>query len=216
MKSLDHIPAVAWGKVNEATALEEYAVTMATIHKDFKRQPTGLLIYDKLPFLAASADSLALCSCHGRRVVEVKCPFSHKESTLEEYIKDPTSCLTQDGKALKDNHKYYSQVQLQLFVHNVETCDLVVYTLRMTAILPISRDNDFISRMTDRVKVFYLNCVMPELLTRRLKHSAVTLYNSVTDHRFYCLCHSKDDGKADMIGCDKTKCKIQISKPNGD
>lgn len=168
-----------------------------------------LLICDKLPFFATSADSLASCSCHGCRVKEVKCPFSHKESTLKEYIKDLTSCLTEDGRALKNNHKYYSKVQLHLFVHNVETYDLVMYTLRMTAILHISRDNNFISRMTERVKVFYLNCVIPELLTRKLEHSAVTLHNSVTDHIFYCLYHSKDDGKADMIGCDNPKCKKQ-------
>ncbi|KAL3836750.1 hypothetical protein ACJMK2_022167 [Sinanodonta woodiana] len=82
MKYLDHIPAVRWGNENEAFVLEEYAAKMATIHNYFKRQLTVLLICDKLPFLAISADSLASCSCHGCRVVEVKCPFSHKEINI--------------------------------------------------------------------------------------------------------------------------------------
>jgi hypothetical protein len=36
--------------------------------------------------LAASVDGMVECSCCGGRCLEIKCPFSHREKTVEESV----------------------------------------------------------------------------------------------------------------------------------
>lgn len=143
---------------------------------------------------------MSSCSCHGWRVVEVKCPYKHRYSTLSDYLKDLSSCLTENARELKPMHKYYSQVQLQMFVYGVKVCDFVLYTKKVTAVLYVPRNDQFIKELLDKVKAFYLQCVLPELLTRPFEMEKPT--GNISDERLYCLYKSRDDGKFQMIGCD--------------
>ncbi|VDI18732.1 Hypothetical predicted protein [Mytilus galloprovincialis] len=178
-KSLDHVPAIHW----------------------------GFLISKETPFIGASADSVASCSCHGNRVIEVKCPFSHKESTLQEYVKDPSSCIVANGREVKTTHKYYYQIQLHMYVHDVNLCDLVIYTSKVTAIFYILRNDVFIKDMITKLKDFHIRHVMTELLTRQLENKIKQV--PLRNDKLYCYCRSKDDGKENMIGCDNPQCKTQ-------
>ena len=73
----------------------------------------------KKPFLGASADGIAACNCRGQRIVEMKCPYKHKDgSPLEAAQIDSSFCLDQAGN-LKTSHKCYSQMQLQMHVNRV-------------------------------------------------------------------------------------------------
>ena len=38
------------------------------------------------PFLGASPNALVECSCCGEGVLEIKCPFKYKESTVESVV----------------------------------------------------------------------------------------------------------------------------------
>ncbi|VDI60785.1 Hypothetical predicted protein [Mytilus galloprovincialis] len=165
------------------------------------------LISKETPFIGASADSVASCSCHGNRVIEVKCPFSHKESTLQEYVKDPSSCIVANGREVKTTHKYYYQIQLHMYVHDVNLCDLVIYTSKVTAIFYILRNDVFIKDMITKLKDFHIRHVMTELLTRQLENKIKQV--PLRNDKLYCYCRSKDDGKENMIGCDNPQCKTQ-------
>lgn len=206
-KSLDHVPAIHWGKENEKVALHQYSATMKTQHQHFNMSSAGFLISKETPFIGASADSVASCSCHGNRVIEVKCPFSHKESTLQEYVKDPSSCIVANGREVKTTHKYYYQIQLHMYVHDVNLCDLVIYTSKVTAIFYILRNDVFIKDMITKLKDFHIRHVMTELLTRQLENKIKQV--PLRNDKLYCYCRSKDDGKENMIGCDNPQCKTQ-------
>ena len=79
------------------------------------------LIQSNYQFLAATPDGITQCECCGNGVVEVKCPYCKKDSNPD----------TADGLvngSLKNDHQYYYQIQLQMFVCNVEHVDFVICT----------------------------------------------------------------------------------------
>ena len=126
-------------------------------------------------------------------------------------MNDPSSCLRENGREIKQNHKYYSQIQLQMYVHGVDICDFVIYTTKVCAVFHVPRNNNGIDNMIYSVTVFFKKCVMSEHLARRLKHKKSSVPSR--DERLYCLCKSKDDGKSNMIGCDNPKCNLQWFHP---
>ena len=62
-------------------------------------------------------------------LVEVKCPFKHRKSTIEEACNDRSFCLanTDNGVMLKRTHDYY-QITGQLALTGARCCDFVVWT----------------------------------------------------------------------------------------
>ena len=69
-------------------------------------------------------------SIHGKDVLEIKCPFFHRESTIQSAAMDKKFCLKESGDklSLDKKHAYYYQVQTQLFVCDVEYADFCVCT----------------------------------------------------------------------------------------
>ncbi|EFX67064.1 hypothetical protein DAPPUDRAFT_331416 [Daphnia pulex] len=137
-------PATKWGKDNEKKALKVWVKKLKSesLHTAFSIDDAGLTIYQSHPFLAASPDAIFNCPCHGRAVVEVKCPFKHaNEKILTAARKDKDFCLyvtESEELALKKNHSYYSQIQFQMMVCQVDACFFIVYTkdFAKTVILP--------------------------------------------------------------------------------
>ena len=64
----------------------------ASRHEDFTIEETGLFIDPDLPYLGASPDSIVSCTCCGKGVVEVKCPFCFKDGLPIE--DDQSFCMT--------------------------------------------------------------------------------------------------------------------------
>lgn len=200
--------ATKWGKDHEAVALKEYEKLMKTSHTDFDINPTGLLISPDYAFVGASADSVSSCSCHGKRVVEVKCPFTHRESTLQEYLVHKSSCLgTSPHIHIKETHSYFSQVQLQMMVHDVSLADFVIWTPKFTILVHVPRNIKFIEKMKTIIVPFYRRHILPELLTRKLESSKSAPLKENTPPKLYCFCQKPESG--DMIGCDEPKCSYQ-------
>ena len=81
--------------------------------------------------VAASPDGIIDCFYCGKGVLEIKCPYSHRNESIESTASnDPSFCLKKDEDLLYLDHKhpYYYQVQTQMFVCNVEYCDFCVCT----------------------------------------------------------------------------------------
>ena len=121
---------VRWAVDHEVVARKAYIDRMTASHNNFSCRLAGFLVGDKTTFLGASADGIATCDCHGTRTVEIKCGYKHKDRTpLEAAQIDSSFCSDLAGN-LKSNHKYFSQMQLQMHVNRVLCGDFVIYTLK--------------------------------------------------------------------------------------
>ena len=77
-------------------------------HNDFQTTECELYLYQKNPFVGASPDGIAKCSCHEEKcLIDVKCPYSKKDvRSLDDAVTD-TSFFLDSDKSLKRNHKYF-------------------------------------------------------------------------------------------------------------
>ena len=83
-----------------------------------------------------------------KKLLEVKCPFSCREIlNISEAVTD-TDCFLDPNKNLKKDHKYYAQVQCQLFVCKFEKCDFVVWALMWLDIKEIERNDKCLRNIT--------------------------------------------------------------------
>ena len=170
------IPALKWGRENEDIARQDYVARMKGQHINFCVHNCGLVINVDFPYLGASPDGVVYCECCGKGLIEIKCPFKYKEylPTCDTAISDPQYCLRKDnsGKiSLSVNHKYYSQVQGQLNICNLEYCDFVCWTKRDIFVERIFKQKDYFTDMVPQLKLFFMNYLLPEILTHSHKPS---------------------------------------------
>lgn len=155
-------------------------------HKDYLLSESGLRISTAYPFLAASPDAVFDCSCHGRSVVEVKCPFKHSLVTVREAAtidNDFCLCVNSTGRLmLKRNHNYYFQIQIQMLVCDVEFCYFVVYTTVDLVILRIAFNRAFTLSIIPKLKAFAETVLLPEMLGKYFTETSCTeKYNDSQD-----------------------------------
>ena len=199
--------SLKWGRDHETTALDSYQTTQEAFHETCDLKRCGIKISDNFPFLAASGDGFMSCSCHGPRLVEVKCPYGKRDVTsAEELFEDSNFYLDQDG-ALKKNHPYYMQVQLGMYCWNVNVCDFVVWTPSVVIITSVERDANFVIECIPKLVAFFEMNILPELLTRKLENTQTSVNADKTEAPvLYCYCKIVWDKSSGMIGCDNPNC----------
>lgn len=114
----------------------------------------GLVLYTLCSYLGANPDDLVKFETH-KYLLEVKCPFKRRQCTILEACKDKTFCCYIDDTntiQLKKSKKYYTQVQGQMSVYQMERCDLVIYTIKDFLVIPIQFDNSFLGIITHKAK----------------------------------------------------------------
>ncbi|XP_076090454.1 uncharacterized protein LOC143062652 isoform X1 [Mytilus galloprovincialis] len=198
-----NVPAVIWGREHEKSAIKEFQQVMCTDHQNFCVKKAGFLIDLNYPYIGVSADGIATCDCHGSSVLEVKCPYKYRSSLLPEFLADPNTCLKTDHE-LKKTHQYYSQVQLQMYVHNMNTSFFVVWGEKFTVVSNVTKDDEFIKTMLEKSHNFFINAVVPELLTRKISSPTE---KPISNDELFCICQTPEDGN--MIGCDNQNCKYK-------
>ena len=121
--------AIDYGQANEATAIrcyieyQEKRDTKLTVHK------CGLFINPSIPWLAATPDSLVKID-QDTACLEVKCPFvCAKRSIAAASLEQSSFCLQKINGTLqlKTNHQYFYQIQVQLYVTWLPSCDFVLW-----------------------------------------------------------------------------------------
>lgn len=75
--------------------------------------------------------------------------------------------------SLKTSHSYYTQIQCQLAVTGLRRADLVVHTLRETAIVPVTLDPDMWRETVSKLELFYTDAVLPHLRTKTQQDGGV-------------------------------------------
>ena len=154
-----------YGSLHESAALDQFKAYFAN---QGTLQESGLLIHPEEHWLAASPDAIFVSSEDGQRcLVEVKCPFSVRDCTIDEAIASkPTFCLkkTDEGRRiLKKTHAYYYQMQIGMLVSGGIDGILVVYTQKEMCILMVKYDNTLVSSILPKLKTFYFKHFLPAL-----------------------------------------------------
>ena len=85
--------ATEWGKTNEPVARQEYIKLNAEDHKKTSVVETGLFVSCENPIFGASPDGIVSCECHESGLLEIKCPWTHRDKSVIDYSKLEESCL---------------------------------------------------------------------------------------------------------------------------
>ena len=163
-KDLD-TPALQYGRVHEELAIQAYEK-----HTDTEvKRPVGLVVHPAYPFLAATPDGIV----DDEIIVEVKCPKRAEEKSLQELAAKPltggssSSFFLDEKLLLKTSHAYYTQVQCQLACTGAKFCDFFVWTPNEVSCQRIAADEGFILGRLQKVKAFYTECIVPEIVDPR-------------------------------------------------
>ncbi|XP_075720232.1 uncharacterized protein LOC142760942 [Rhinoderma darwinii] len=160
--------AMNWGIRNEKKAVRAYE-RLASISKgrEVQVEECGLFIHPTKNWLAASPDGLVIDRHTGKtlNILEVKCPYKHREHTIYEACKDRDFCLSVNGDSyhLKPQHTYYTQVQCQMAVTGISNADFVVHTNKETAVIPVKFDLEFWKVTEPKLERFYMEAVLPNV-----------------------------------------------------
>ena len=107
---------------------------------------------------------------HHETVLEVKCPYTGRNLTIEEAAKSETFCLekTESGQyALRKHHVYWHQVQGEMYFTHRKFGYFVVWTTKDVAILRIEREENWAANIP-RLTQFYLEHVFPKTVEGKL------------------------------------------------
>ncbi|KAK3108400.1 hypothetical protein FSP39_007216 [Pinctada imbricata] len=132
--------------------------------------PVGLVVNPSVPHIAVTPDRLVKVD-NSIRLVEIKCPYSifKRKTSIASQAKDKSFYLqrTDDKFELKSTHDYYYQVQGQLNLCGIDTCDFIVYVPPDDiVIIEVKRDEDFFRTvMLPKLNDIYFNHLLPHFVT---------------------------------------------------
>ena len=119
-------PSLNYGREQEKNVFQKYSSMYSLqMHRDVNVRSTGMRVSNDDPWLAATADGVYTCSCHGQGVLEIKAPYRWRAHNPEEAVEDEDFYLDRSFN-LKTSHQYYCQIQIQMHVYNFSWCDFVV------------------------------------------------------------------------------------------
>jgi len=122
------VKAIQWGVDNEEEAIRAFTLKTGKAVKD-----TGIWFDSS----SSSPDGIV----DDKTILEMKCPYTERNNTIEEAVKSKTFCLEKSesgqGYALKKDHVYWHQVQGEMYFSRRKFCYFVVWTTKDVAILLI-------------------------------------------------------------------------------
>ena len=157
----DTIPSIRWGRMHENDAFAQYLEN----HTSNNLRKAGFYIGEQ-SYLGASPDGVLEMS-EGLKVLEIKCPYSVKDITVEEACtKREFYCTLEDGQlCLNQTHAYYYQVQGTMAITGARECDFVVWTPKSMKVQTIFYDA-FLweNTMFPQLQNFYHQYMLPFIL----------------------------------------------------
>jgi hypothetical protein len=119
--------------------------------------------------LGCSPDGMVTCKCpvdHAKEwLLEVKCPYSLRDMEPKEAAL-LCGCLENNNTlSLSPMHEYNVQIQGQMWVTGLKTCDLVVYTKRGIYSINVAYDEYFFLNVRNNLQYFCRNYLFAHLLT---------------------------------------------------
>lgn len=163
------MPALKWGRKMEPIAKKRYkAFKKLKFNQNVTVMEKGLYISSTCGYLGASPDGLVK---NGDEfyLIEVKCPYKYRFQTVDDACKDKSFCCFLDENnnvQLKQSHKYFTQIQGQMAICQVQKCELVIYTNKDMKIIEISYDSSFWEDLFKKLKGFYELSVVSSLFAK--------------------------------------------------
>jgi hypothetical protein len=199
------VASTSWGCDHEQHAIHIYTEHMENHHRNFKITPSGFFISLQAPFIGASPDSLVSCDCCGLGVVEIKCPYCHRDDEVDEASADPKFCVSEG--VLKTTHPYYVQIQTQLNVCEREYCDFFLWLKNDNFLQRITRDAVFWEEMVSKAEIVFRNGVLPELLGKCFTRIPKMTVKNNLNMQQYCYCNGSVTSQ--MFACSKQDCELK-------
>lgn len=176
-KSLNASDPRQHGHEMEGKARQAYLELQAERGQPVQVEEHGLFVSSKHPYLAASTDGIVTTASGDRGVLEIKCPVADVPVDVLPSVRK-TFCLEQSGDSLrlKRNHQYHSQLQMEMAITGCAWADFVVFVQHgeEDASIHVERiefDSAMWSQCLGLLEKFYIEYVVLELLTRRLKRN---------------------------------------------
>ena len=123
------------------------------------------------PVIGVSPDGLVSCSCHDPGILEIKCPWSSRDQTIDHLVDGGNSFLEKvDGKiSLSRKHQYYYQVQCQMLCTKRLWCDFFVCTCKDQFVERIPLNQQFLMTSVKKAIFAYEQIIFPEIKYGLLK-----------------------------------------------
>lgn len=169
---LSKVPSIKWGRTNEIKGKKMYLQKVSKYHTKLKIEEHGLMVSKELNFVRGSPDGIVTCRCHSSmsRLLEIKCPYSAKDMTIEEaIIKKKIKYLEKKDNILqlKKNSQdgYYAQIQGLLGITGLKLANLVVWTTKDCKIVTIKYEEEFYKKkLIPACESFFRTLIAPALL----------------------------------------------------
>lgn len=160
-----------WGLKHEESARNAYMHVQNHVHYKLKLKNHGFIICKDKPFLGASVDNVRSCECSSdckEVVVEYKCPWTHRLSDAKEAFLSPEIGGMQVAGhfQLKTTSKYYHQVQMQMFVLCLLSCDFVIWTTKGILTVEIAYNVGFMNAILLKLEKFWISQIAPLLIAQ--------------------------------------------------
>ncbi|XP_067031269.1 uncharacterized protein [Acropora muricata] len=165
------VSEVLYPKQVQTNAMKDGIESESSIIQTFEHETgnkvlkSGFFISDTHPFLEASPDGLV----DEDKIVEVKKIVLKEGESLEDGM-----CRLgiykrfEQQLVLNNNHKYYYQIQQQLFCAKRSICYFIVSSARGTHRDTVQFDSAFWENILPRLESFYFDHVFPELVYPRI------------------------------------------------
>ncbi len=190
------------GKDMEPIARKQFILEQSEHHTEFKVSDSGLVVDADKPYLGASPDGIVCCSCHGKGVLEIKCPYNYKDGFFS-WENDRDFPLQEKTLLMKKNHKYYYQVQLQIELCRVDFAYFYMFSSssKESKLAIVPKDEEFIANLLKVLKDKFLEVILPEIVSRQMDS------DNPNDRKLYCSCRRPEFGP--MIACDNQSCRTE-------
>ena len=112
--------------------------------------------------------------CEGEGCIEIKCPYTVAEAA--KITKDFCSSEVNGQLHLKPDHRYYHQIQAQMFITNRDYCDFVIWTPKDMAVERryLSKSGILGQNSGKSNSIFSCWLILPELVAKHYTSASVS------------------------------------------
>lgn len=166
-----------YGMRNESKAREAYATWIRQSGRKCVVEETGLWVKQEHPYLGCSPDGLVHIDGEPDRLLEIKC----LQVLEKHHPKDFQKCLKSsqisrfplkegdDGAFfLKDSHPHYLQVQMQMNIMRVQTCDYFLWSPKGHLTVTVPYDAQFWEPKMVKIADIHGTIIIPEFFLQRV------------------------------------------------
>ena len=152
---------LAWGRKKERVARKLFIKTHNAEHSKVTFKTLGLCVSKDHVFLGASPDGVCWCKECGYFLVEIKCPWSKRNSFPKFAALD--HCYEDENKVLHLNQSsyWYYQIQGQLGIFGSNLCKLVVCTTKGIKVVDVPFSPQFWNELEGKLSKFYVDHLGP-------------------------------------------------------